>query len=131
MHVTGGDASQTIWELTLQSRTAYAQILCPCYGSVVGLATVACDIKTRRKWRLSVRSGGRKRPTTRGRGPTKCPATGTRSSLNVNVERPDRQPEPADGAEVVVEGRRTAKAQLRRGQAKEQLAKLEIREEVG
>ena len=55
------------------------------------------------------------------------PADGRFELINVNGRI---TAEPTDGKEVVVEGRRTAKARSDEA-AKELLAKLEIREEVG
>ena len=55
------------------------------------------------------------------------PATGRFELINVNGKI---TAESTDGAEVVVEGRRTAKARSDEA-AKDLLAKLEIREEVG
>jgi hypothetical protein len=57
----------------------------------------------------------------------KLPSTGRFELINVNGKI---TAEPTDGVEVIVEGRRTAKASSDEA-AKENLAKLEIREEVG
>ena len=93
----------------------------------VGLATCGLRHQNQRKWRVFLRYchwQGRPIP---GRGPTRSPATGRFELINVNGRI---TAEPTDGAEIVVEGRRTAKARSDEA-AKELLAKLEIREEVG
>ena len=89
-----------------------------------GLSVAGCDIQAG-NGDFNVRFRLGKAPTP-GRGPTS-------SRLGpVRADQCQRQitAEPTDGAEVVVEGRRTVKASSDEA-AKELLAKLEIREEVG
>jgi len=92
----------------------------------VGLATSACDIKTSANGDFSFDIASGKAVDTWSRT-YKVPATGRFELINVNGRI---TAEPTDGSEVIVEGRRTAKARSDEA-AKELLAKLEIREEVG
>jgi len=92
----------------------------------VGLATAACDIKTSANGNFSFDIAAGKATDTWSRT-YKVPEKGRFELINVNGRI---TVEPTDGAEVVVEGRRTAKANSDEA-AKELLAKLEIREEVG
>lgn len=91
-----------------------------------GLATAACDIKTTASGDFSFDIAGGKAEETWTRSYKVGPA-GRFELINVNGRI---SAEPADGAEVVVEGRKTAKGRSDEA-AKELLAKLEIREEVG
>jgi hypothetical protein len=90
-----------------------------------GLAVSACDIKTSADGDFSVDIATGKAEDTWSRT-YKVPSTGRFELINVNGKI---TASPADGDEVVVEGRRTAKARSDEA-AKELLAKLEIREEV-
>jgi hypothetical protein len=91
----------------------------------VGLATSGCDIQAGNgDFKIDFASG--KATDTWSRS-YKLPATGRFELINVNGKITVG---PAEGSEVVVEGRRTAKGRSDE-QAKELLAKLEIREEVG
>jgi len=92
----------------------------------IGLATSACDIKTTASGDFSFDIAGGKAEETWSRT-YKVASTGRFELINVNGRI---TAEPADGAEVVVEGRKTAKGRSDEA-AKELLAKLEIREEVG
>lgn len=91
-----------------------------------GLSVSACDIKTSANGDFSFDISGGKAVDTWSRS-YKIPATGRFELINVNGRI---TAEATDGNEVIVEGRRTAKARSDE-LAKEQLAKLEIREEVG
>jgi hypothetical protein len=91
----------------------------------VGLATAGCDIQAENgKFDIDFASG--KAQDTWSRTYKVAPA-GRIELINVNGRITAEQ---TDGAEVVVEGRRVAKARSDEA-AKELLAKLEIREEVG
>jgi hypothetical protein len=91
-----------------------------------GLSVAACDVKTSANGELSFDIASGKATDTWSRT-YKVPSTGRFELINVNGRI---TAEPADGAEVIVEGRRTAKARSDEA-AKELLAKIEIREEVG
>ena len=91
-----------------------------------GLSVAACDVKTSANGNFSFDIATGKATDTWSRT-YKVPSTGRFELINVNGRI---TAEPADGAEVIVEGRRTAKARSDEA-AKELLAKLEIREEVG
>lgn len=92
----------------------------------IGLATAACDIKTTASGDFSFDIAGGKAEETWSRT-YKVAANGRFELINVNGRI---TAEPADGTELVVEGRKTAKGRSDEA-AKELLAKLEIREEVG
>ena len=92
----------------------------------VGLATAACDIKTSANGNLSFDIAAGKATETWSRT-YKVAEKGRFELINVNGRI---TVEPTDGTEVIVEGHRTAKANSDEA-AKELLAKLEIREEVG
>lgn len=92
----------------------------------VGLATSACDIKTSADGDFSFGISGGRATETWSRT-YRMAENGRFELVNVNGRI---TAEPAGGTEVVVEGRKTAKARSDEG-AKELLAKLEIREEVG
>ena len=102
------------------------RLLVPVLVLAAGLSVAACDIKTSANGNFSFDIAGGKAVDTWTRT-YKIPATGRFELINVNGKI---TAEPADGNEIIVEGRRTAKARSDE-QAKEQLAKLEIREEVG
>ena len=90
-----------------------------------GLSVSACDIRAENgNFDIDFASG--KATDTWSRTYTVAPG-GRFELLNVNGRI---TAEPADGKEVVVEGRRTAKARSDEA-AKERLAQLQIREEVG
>jgi hypothetical protein len=90
-----------------------------------GLAVSGCDIQAENgKFDIDFASGKAQDTWSRT---YKMPATGRFELINVNGRI---TAESTDGIEVVVEGRRTAKARSDEA-AKELLAKLEIREEVG
>jgi hypothetical protein len=91
-----------------------------------GLSVAACDVKTSANGDFSFDIAGGKAVDTWSRS-YKVPATGRFELINVNGRITAEQ---TDGPDVVVEGRRTAKARSD-DMAKELLAKLEIREEVG
>jgi len=91
-----------------------------------GLSVTGCDIKTSADGDFSFDISGGKAEDTWTRS-YKLPATGRFELINVNGRITAEQ---TDGDEVVVEGRRTAKARSDEA-AKELLAKLEIREESG
>jgi hypothetical protein len=93
---------------------------------MAGLSLAACDIKTSADGDFSFDISGGKAVDTWSRS-YKLPATGRFELINVNGKI---TAEPTDGNEVIVEGRRTAKGSTDEA-AKENLAKLEIREEVG
>ena len=90
-----------------------------------GLATAACDIKTTASGEFSMDIATGKAEDTWSRT-YKVADKGRFELINVNGRI---TAEPADGSEVVVEGKRTAKARSGEG-AKDLLNKLEIREEV-
>jgi hypothetical protein len=92
----------------------------------VGLATSGCDIRTDAKGDFSFDISGGKATETWSRN-YKVAANGRFELINVNGRI---TAEPTDGAEVIVEGRKTAKARSDEA-ARDLLAKLEIREEVG
>jgi hypothetical protein len=90
-----------------------------------GLSVAGCDIQAGNgNFEIDFASGKAQDTWSRT---YKVPATGRFELINVNGKI---TAESTDGADVVVEGRRTAKARSDEG-AKELLAKLEIREEVG
>jgi hypothetical protein len=91
-----------------------------------GLSVAACDIKTSANGNFSLDIASGKAEDTWSRT-YKLPATGRFELINVNGRI---TAEPTDGSEVIVEGHRTAKARSDEA-AKELLAKLEIREEIG
>ena len=91
-----------------------------------GLTVAACDIKTSANGDFSFDIASGKAVDTWSRT-YKLPATGRFELINVNGRI---TAEPTDGAEVIVEGHRTAKARSDEA-AKELLAKIEIREEIG
>ncbi len=92
----------------------------------IGLATAACDIKTTASGDFSIGITGGKAEETWSRTYKVAP-TGRFELINVNGRI---TAEPADGTELVVEGRKTAKGRSDES-AKELLSTLEIREEVG
>ncbi|MEP6783595.1 MAG: DUF4097 family beta strand repeat-containing protein [Acidobacteriota bacterium] len=92
----------------------------------VGLATSACDIKTTSNGSFSFDIAAGKAEDTWSRT-YKVADKGRFELINVNGKI---TAESTDGSEVIVEGHRTAKATSDEA-AKELLAKLEIREEVG
>jgi hypothetical protein len=92
----------------------------------VGLATSACDIKTSANGNFSFDIAAGKAEDTWSRT-YKVADRGRFELINVNGRI---TAEPAAGAEVIVEGHRIAKA-TSDDAAKDLLAKLEIREEVG
>lgn len=92
----------------------------------VGLATAACDIKTSANGDFSFDIASGKASETWSRT-YKLADKGRFELINVNGRV---TAEPTDGTEVIVEGRKTAKARSDEA-AKELLTKLEIREEVG
>jgi hypothetical protein len=92
----------------------------------VGLATSACDIKTSANGNFSFDIAAGKAEDTWSRT-YKLADRGRFELINVNGRI---TAEPAAGAEVIVEGHRIAKA-TSDDAAKDLLAKLEIREEVG
>src|SRR5215213_4575033 len=91
-----------------------------------GLAVSACDIKTTANGEFSMDIATGKAEDTWSRT-YKVGDKGRFELLNVNGRI---IAEPTDGAELVVEGKRTAKARSDEA-AKDLLARLEIREEVG
>lgn len=92
----------------------------------VGLSTAACDIKTNASGDFSFDIAGGKAEETWTRSYKVAP-NGRFELINVNGKI---TAEATDGAEVVVEGHKVAKGRSDEA-AKELLAKLEIREEVG
>lgn len=89
------------------------------------LSVAACDIQAGNgDFKIDFASG---KATDTWSRTYKLPEKGRFELINVNGKI---TAEPADGAEVIVEGRRTAKGRSDE-QAREMLAKLEIREEVG
>jgi hypothetical protein len=101
------------------------KLFVPALLFLVGLSTAACDIQAGNgKFDIDFAAG--KATDTWSRTYT-VPAGGRFELINVNGRI---IAEPTDGKEVIVEGKRTAKAHSDEA-AKEQLAKLEIREEVG
>ena len=93
---------------------------------VGALSLAACDIKTSANGNFSFDIAAGKATDTWSRTYT-VSEKGRFELINVNGRI---TAEPTDGAEIVVEGRRTAKASSDDA-AREMLAKLEIREEVG
>lgn len=91
-----------------------------------GLPLAACDIEAGKNGDFKIDFASGKATDTWSRT-YKVRDKGRFELINVNGKI---TAEPADGAEVIVEGRRTAKGRSDE-QAKEMLAKLEIREEVG
>ena len=101
------------------------KLFVPALLLLVGLSTAACDIQAGNgKFDIDFAAG--KATDTWSRTYT-VPAGGRFELINVNGRI---IAESTDGKEVIVEGKRTAKAHSDEA-AKEQLAKLEIREEVG
>src|SRR5688572_16887534 len=92
---------------------------------VVGLSGAACDIEAQ-NGKFDIDFAGGKATDTWSRTYTVEPG-GRFELINVNGRI---TAQPTDGKEVIVEGRRTAKAHTDEA-AKDRLAKLEIREEVG
>src|SRR5687768_4893802 len=92
----------------------------------VGLSVSACDVQTSADGHFSFDIAQGKATDTWSRTYAVQPG-GRFELINVNGRI---TAEPTDGKDVVVEGRRTAKARSDEA-AKEMLAKLEIREEVG
>jgi hypothetical protein len=91
----------------------------------VGLSVAACDIQAGNgDFKIDIASG---KATDTWSRTYKIPEKGRFELINVNGKI---TAEPTDGTEVIVEGRRTAKARSDEA-AKEALAKLEIKEEVG
>jgi hypothetical protein len=93
---------------------------------VAGLSVAGCDIQAGNNGDFKIDFASGKATDTWSRT-YKLAEKGRFELINVNGKI---TAEPAEGAEVIVEGRRTAKARSDE-QAKEMLAKLEIREEVG
>lgn len=93
---------------------------------LAGLGTAACDIETGANGQFDIDFASGKASDTWSRTYT-VQAGGRFELINVNGRI---TAEPADGNDVVVEGRRTAKARTDEA-ARDMLAKLEIREEVG
>jgi len=93
---------------------------------VAGLSVAACDIKTSANGNFSLDIASGKAVDTWSRT-YKLPATGRFELINVNGRI---TAEPTNGSDVIVEGHRTVKARSDEA-AKELLAKLEIREEIG
>jgi hypothetical protein len=91
-----------------------------------GLGVAACDIETGANGHFSVDIASGKATDTWSRT-YPMPAEGRFELINVNGRI---TAEPTDGKDVIVEGRRTAKARSDEA-AKELLERLEIREEVG
>jgi hypothetical protein len=92
---------------------------------IAGLSVAGCDIQAGNgDFKVDFASG---KATDTWSRTYKLPSTGRFELINVNGKI---TAEATDGAEVIVEGRRTAKASSDEA-AKENLAKLEIREEVG
>ncbi len=92
----------------------------------MGLSVAACDIQAGNGGDFKIDFASGKATDTWSRS-YKIPANGRFELINVNGKV---SAEPAEGVEVIVEGRRTAKARSDE-MAKEMLAKLEIREEIG
>ena len=90
------------------------------------LSTAACDIQAGENGHFSVDLASGKATDTWSRTYT-VQAGGRFELINVNGRI---TAEPTDGNDVLVEGKRTAKARTDEG-AKEMLSKLEIREEIG
>lgn len=93
---------------------------------LASLSIAACDIQAGNGGDFKIDFASGKATDTWSRS-YKIPEKGRFELINVNGKI---TAEPADGAEVIVEGRRTAKGRSDEA-AKEMLAKLEIREEVG
>lgn len=91
-----------------------------------GLSVAACDVKTSANGDFSFDIATGKAEDTWART-YKVPVSGRLELINVNGKI---TAESTDGAELVVEGKRTAKARSDEA-AKELLTRLEIREEVG
>jgi len=91
-----------------------------------GLAVAACDIQAGKDGDFKIDFASGKATDTWSRT-YKVPEKGRFELINVNGKI---TAEATDGAEVIVEGRRTAKGRSDEA-AKEMLTKLEIREEVG
>src|SRR5688500_5517297 len=101
------------------------KLFVPALVFLVGLSTAACDIQAGNgKFDIDFAAG---KATDIWSRTYTVPAGGRFELINVNGRI---IAEPTDGKEVIVEGRRTAKSHSDEA-AKEQLAKLEIREEVG
>ena len=101
------------------------KLFVPALLFLVGLSTAACDIQAGNgKFDIDFAAG---KATDIWSRTYTVPAGGRFELINVNGRI---IAEPTDGKEVIVEGRRTAKSHSDEA-AKEQLAKLEIREEVG
>lgn len=101
------------------------KLFAPACVFLVALSTAACDIQAGNgKFDIDFAAG--KATDTWSRTYT-VPAGGRFELINVNGRI---IAEPTDGKELIVEGKRSAKAHSDEA-AKEQLAKLEIREEVG
>ena len=97
----------------------------PALALCFGLATAACDIKAENgKFDIDIASGKATETWSRS---YKLADKGRFELINVNGRI---TAEPTDGAELVVEGHKTAKARSDDA-AKELLPKIEIREEVG
>ena len=92
----------------------------------VGLSVAGCDIQAGNGGDFKIDFASGKAQDTWSRT-YKLPATGRFELINVNGKI---TAEPTDGADVIVEGRRTAKGRSDEA-ARETLAKLEIREEIG
>jgi hypothetical protein len=92
----------------------------------VGLSVAACDIQAGNGGDFKIDFASGKATDTWSRS-YKVPENGRFELINVNGKI---TAESTDGAELIVEGRRSAKASTDEA-AKENLAKLEIREEVG
>ena len=93
---------------------------------VVGLSVAGCDIQAGNGGDFKIDFASGKATDTWSRS-YKVAVNGRFELINVNGKI---TAESTDGAEVIVEGRRTAKGRSDE-QAKELLAKLEIREEIG
>ncbi|HEX4914680.1 MAG TPA: hypothetical protein VFV51_12010, partial [Vicinamibacterales bacterium] len=93
---------------------------------VASLAAAACDIQTNANGQFDIDFAAGKASDTWSRTYT-VEQGGRFELINVNGRI---TAEPTDGKEIVVEGRRSAKARSDEA-AREMLAKLEIREEVG
>jgi hypothetical protein len=93
---------------------------------VAGISLAGCDIQAGNNGDFKIDFASGKATDTWSRT-YKIPENGRFELINVNGKI---TAEPAEGAEVIVEGRRTVKARSDEA-AKEMLAKLEIREEAG
>jgi hypothetical protein len=95
------------------------------FALIAGLSVAGCDIQAGNgDFKVDFASG---KATDTWSRTYKLPSTGRFELINVNGKI---TAEATDGTEVIVEGRRTAKASSDDA-ARENLAKLEIREEVG